>query len=78
VIATHETGITTVAVHGVDAWVIPARDEEAIHQALWRLTEDRGLNESMGKNARMIGNESNTWQDYGDAILARVGEAITW
>jgi glycosyltransferase involved in cell wall biosynthesis len=78
VIATHETGITTVAVHGVDAWVIPARDEEAIHQALLRLTEDRGLNESMGKNARMIGNESNTWQDYGDAILARVGEAITW
>jgi glycosyltransferase involved in cell wall biosynthesis len=77
VIATHETGITTVAVHGVDAWVIPARDEEAIHQALWRLTEDRGLNESMGKNARMIGNESNTWQDYGDAILARVGEALT-
>jgi glycosyltransferase involved in cell wall biosynthesis len=76
VIATHETGITTVAVHGVDAWVIPARDEEAIHQALWRLTEDRGLNESMGKNAQIIGSASNTWQEYGDAILARIKEEL--
>lgn len=73
VIATRETGITTVAKHGVEAWVIPSRDEDAIHEALLRLAEDRTMNETVGDNALRIGRQRNTWQDYGDAILARIG-----
>ena len=69
IIATHETGITTVTKHGEAAWIVPARDADALHGALQKLADDRILNERMGKSALEIGRRSNTWQNYGDDIL---------
>jgi glycosyltransferase involved in cell wall biosynthesis len=69
VIATHETGITTVTKHGEAAWIVPARDTAALHEAMQILADDRNLNELMGRRALEIGRQSNTWQDYGDDIL---------
>jgi glycosyltransferase involved in cell wall biosynthesis len=69
VIATHETGITTVTKHGEAAWIVPTQDSLALHEAFLRLADDRDLNEQMGERALEIGRQSNTWQDYGDDIL---------
>ena len=75
IIATHETGITTVTKHGEAAWIVPARDTPALHEALQALADDRNLNERMGRRALEIGRQSNTWQDYGDDILRAFHQA---
>jgi glycosyltransferase involved in cell wall biosynthesis len=69
IIATHETGVTTVTRHLEAAWVIPARSVEALEKAMRALCDDRDLNEAMGARAREIGQRRNTWQDYGDDVL---------
>lgn len=76
IVATHETGITTVTRHGEAAWVVPARDIDALHDAMRLLCDDRQLNERMGMKSLEIGHRSNTWQDYGDAILQWLTEEL--
>lgn len=76
VIATHETGITTVTRRDEAAWVVPARDPEALHHGMRILCDDRQLNERMARSSLEIGRRSNTWQDYGDAILRRLQEEL--
>jgi len=76
IIATHETGITTVTKHREAAWIVPARDTDALRHAMQLLCNDRQLNERMGRNALAIGRKSNTWQDYGDAILHCLTEEL--
>ncbi len=77
VIATHETGITTVATHGDTAWIVPSRDAKAICEALQLLTDDRALNESIGRSALAIGRAENTWRHYGNDILDRLREELS-
>jgi glycosyltransferase involved in cell wall biosynthesis len=76
IIATHETGITTVTRHMEAAWVIPARSVEAIETAMRTLVEDRHLNETMGTKAQEIGQGRNTWQDYGDDLLQMINARL--
>jgi glycosyltransferase involved in cell wall biosynthesis len=75
IIATHETGITTVTKHGEAAWIVPARDTPALQDALQTLADDRNLNERMGRRALEIGRQRNTWQDYGNDILRAFHQA---
>ena len=72
IIATHETGITTVTKHEEAAWIVHARDADAIYDAMQCLCDDHALNERMGRRSLEIGRQSNKWQDYGDAILTRL------
>lgn len=69
VIGTHAGGATTVVTHGVEGFIVPPRDPQAIAQAMIRVAEDRDLNRSMGEAAYLKGAVSNTWQDYGDRLL---------
>jgi glycosyltransferase involved in cell wall biosynthesis len=68
-IATHESGATTVLVDGLQGVVVPARDVERLHDAMKRLAEDRELNRRMGAAALEAGAARNSWQDYGDDLL---------
>jgi len=49
---------------------VPARNPEKLAEAMVRLATDRELNERMGRAAWRKGAAQNTWQDYGDRLLA--------
>jgi glycosyltransferase involved in cell wall biosynthesis len=64
IIATYETGATTVTRDGIEGLVVPARDIRSLTKALHSLAIDRYLNSSMGRAALAVGAKSNTWSDY--------------
>jgi len=55
---------------GVEGFIIRPCDVDQIADAMVRLAQDRALNQHMGEAARQRGVERNTWQDYGDRLLA--------
>jgi alpha-maltose-1-phosphate synthase len=70
VIGTHEGGATTLVQDGVQGFIVRGRDPAHIAAAMIRLAEDPDLNRRMGEAAYRIGAIRNTWQDYGDRLLA--------
>jgi glycosyltransferase involved in cell wall biosynthesis len=56
---------------GVDGWVTPIRDPDAIAEKLRILYEDRDLQRRMGAAAREKAQQF-TWSRYGDAIRAGI------
>lgn len=70
VIGTHEGGATTLVKDGVEGFIVRGRDPQHIADAMIRVATDRELNQKMGVAARKKGAEKNTWQDYGDRLLA--------
>jgi glycosyltransferase involved in cell wall biosynthesis len=56
---------------GVEGWVLPIRDPDAIAECLRRLYDDRNLQREMGRAARTKA-EQYPWGRYGDAILEGV------
>ena len=69
VIASHESGATTLVRDGVEGFIIRPRDPEQIADAMLKLARDPALNRRMGEAAHQQGASSNTWQDYGDRLL---------
>ena len=69
VIGTHEGGATTLVEDGVEGLIVRSYPEH-IASAMIRLATDSGLNQRMGHAAHLKGAVSNTWQDYGDRLLA--------
>jgi glycosyltransferase involved in cell wall biosynthesis len=53
---------------GVDGFVVPIRDAEAIADTIELLLADRALRERMGQNARARAREF-TWERYGERLL---------
>ena len=70
IIASYESGATTVVRDGIEGFIIHPREPGQIADAMIRLAQDRSLNQRMGEAARLKGAERNTWQDYGDRLLA--------
>jgi glycosyltransferase involved in cell wall biosynthesis len=70
VIGTHEGGTTTVVEHGVEGLIVNGRDPQQIADAMIKLATDRELNQRMGEAAYRKAAIRNTWQDYGDRLLA--------
>jgi alpha-maltose-1-phosphate synthase len=70
VVGTHEGGATTLVQDGVEGFIVRGRDPAHIAQAMIQLAEDRELNRRMGEAAYQKGAVRNTWQDYGDRLLA--------
>jgi len=70
VIGTHEGGATTLIRDGVEGFIVRGRDPLHIAEAMLKVASDRELNERMGKAAHEVGARENTWQDYGDRLLA--------
>jgi glycosyltransferase involved in cell wall biosynthesis len=70
IIASHESGATTVVQDGVEGFIVRGRDPQHIADAMIRVATDRELNRRMGEAAVKKGAVKNTWQDYGDRLLA--------
>ncbi len=70
VIGTHTGGTTTLVDDGVEGVIVNGRDPQQIAAAMIRLATDHELNRRMGEAAYRKGAIRNTWQDYGDRLLA--------
>jgi glycosyltransferase involved in cell wall biosynthesis len=77
VIGTHEGGATTIVENGVEGFVVNGRDPRQIAEAMIKLARDPELNQRMGEAAYRKGAVRNTWQDYGDRLLAEYGSRVT-
>jgi glycosyltransferase involved in cell wall biosynthesis len=70
VIGTLEGGATTLVEDGVEGLIVRGRDPQHIAEAMLRVARDRELCRRMGEAAHKKGAARNTWQDYGDRLLA--------
>lgn len=70
IVASYESGATTLIQNGVEGFIVSPRDPRQIAEALIRLAQNHDVNQRMGEAARLRGAERNTWQDYGDRLLA--------
>ncbi len=70
VIGTYTAGTTTVVDDGVEGFVVPGRVPEKLAERMIQLASNSDLNSQMGEAAYRKGAVSNTWQDYGDRLLA--------
>ncbi len=76
VVGTHEGGATTLVEDGVEGFIVRGRDPANIAQAMIILAEDRDRNRRMGEAAYLKGGANNSWQDYGDRLLAAYGRML--
>jgi glycosyltransferase involved in cell wall biosynthesis len=70
ILASYESGATTLVEDGVEGLIVRARDPKHIAEAMLRVASDRELCRRMGEAAHKKGAVRNTWQDYGDRLLA--------
>jgi glycosyltransferase involved in cell wall biosynthesis len=77
VIGTHEGGATTLVQDGVEGFIVNGHDPGQIADAMLRLAGDRELNRKMGEAAYQKGAVKNTWQDYGDRLLAEYARRLS-
>ena len=70
ILASHESGATTLVEDGVEGFIVRGRDPQHIAEAMLRVAKDGALCQRMGEAAFKKGAMSNTWQDYGDRLLA--------
>ena len=64
VIATYETGATTVVRDQMEGLIVPSRDPESLANAMYRISLDPEENLKMGSKALHAAGTSNTWADY--------------
>ena len=76
VIATHESGASTLVTDGVEGLIVPVHQPDAVATAIEKLGRDPALCERMGKAARKKGAENNSWQDYGDRLLGEYARRL--
>jgi glycosyltransferase involved in cell wall biosynthesis len=76
VIATHESGATTLVEDGIEGFIVRGRDPHHIAEAMLRLAQNPELCSVMGEAAYEKGAIKNTWQDYGDRLLKKYSEVM--
>jgi glycosyltransferase involved in cell wall biosynthesis len=64
IIATHETGATTVVRDQIEGLIVPSKDSNKLAETMIRLGLDSDENRRMGNLALQAGGISNTWADY--------------
>ena len=74
IIATHESGATTLVSDGVEGLIIRARDVDQLAEAMIRVATNRAENERMGLAAYARGAKNNSWRDFADRLI-RICEA---
>jgi glycosyltransferase involved in cell wall biosynthesis len=75
IVATYESGATTLVEHGVHGLIVKSRDSEGLAAAMLKIATDRALNERMGQAAHARGAVKNTWDDYTGRLLEICGAA---
>jgi glycosyltransferase involved in cell wall biosynthesis len=69
IIASPESGATTLVQDGVEGFIVRGRDPQHIADAMLRVARDTELCRRLGEAAHKKGAIKNTWQDYGDRLL---------
>jgi glycosyltransferase involved in cell wall biosynthesis len=69
ILASHESGATTLVEDGIEGIIIRGRDPQHIAEAMLRVARDPELCRRMGEAAHKKGAVGNTWQDYADRLL---------
>ena len=69
ILASHESGATTLVEDGIEGFIIRARDPQNVAEAMIRVVKDRELCQRMGEAANKKGAVRNSWQDYADRLL---------
>ena len=69
ILASHQSGATTLVEDGIEGIIIRAQDPRHIANAMIQVFLDPDLNRKMGEAALQKGAAKNTWQDYGDRLL---------
>ncbi len=64
ILASYESGATTVVRDGVEGIIIQPRDISGIAEAMLRVARNPEENVAMGDAAYLAGGKSNTWADY--------------
>jgi glycosyltransferase involved in cell wall biosynthesis len=75
VICTTNTGGEDIVRDGVDGFIIPIRDTEALKEKLVYLYENPDICKAMGQSAKERVSKGFTWDDYGEKIV-KVHDAI--
>ncbi len=76
ILASYESGATTLVEDGVEGLVVRARDPQHIAEAMLRVARDAALCQRMGEAAFKKGAIKNTWQDYGDRLLSEYARRL--
>jgi glycosyltransferase involved in cell wall biosynthesis len=70
VIATRESGATTVIQDGVHGFIIPPANPERLAERMIEIASNPMLNQALGHAAWVAGAECNTWADYAGRLYA--------
>jgi len=65
ILATHESGATTLVENGEEGLIFKSRSEKEIYDAMEKLILNPIMVEKLGNNAQKRGRVINTWDDYG-------------
>jgi glycosyltransferase involved in cell wall biosynthesis len=76
IIATHESGATTLVKDGVEGIIVPPGDYERAAEAMLHVARDQELNLRMGAAAYEKVALKNTWQDYGDRLITEYAKRM--
>ena len=76
VVGTHEGGATTLIEDGREGFIVPGRDPSVIADAMIKMARDHDLNVRMGEAAYQKGASQNTWQHYGDRLIAEYSRYV--
>ncbi len=76
ILASYESGATTLVEDGVEGFILHGRDPQHIAEAMLRVAGDGELCQRMGEAAYKKGAIRNTWQDYGDRLLAEYARRL--
>jgi glycosyltransferase involved in cell wall biosynthesis len=77
IIATYETGATTVVTDYTEGIIVPSRDPVKLAEAMIKLGTDDEDNIRMGKLALQAGGVSNTWMDYALRLHKEYGKRLS-
>ena len=77
IIATHESGASTIIQDGLQGFLVAPRRIEPLVDAMFKIATDPSLNLKMGQSAYEVGARCNTWQDYGNRLLAEYDRRLT-
>jgi len=69
IIATHQSGATTLVDDGVQGCIVRGRDVDQLAEAMLKVACDRELNEKMGHAAFARGAQKNSWGDYAERTV---------
>ncbi|MEO7299435.1 MAG: glycosyltransferase family 4 protein, partial [Verrucomicrobiota bacterium] len=76
IIASYESGATTLVQNGIEGFIVQPRNPENIAQAMIKLAHDVELNQKMSEAAYQKGAVKNSWQDYGDRLLEKYDQRL--